>query len=974
MTRQADQRTNLFQKLSIFVSSHRITFIALFLVLAILGSLSYTTFLKREGFPAIQVPIAIASGTYFVNDAEKVDTDVLKPIQAQLDTIDTVTSVQTSTDANIFSVFVEFTEATSSEDAVAILEKAAEDANLPESAQISIPPINVSKYLNRYTVLIAMYGKDDSMTLAELQARAGEVAGDLKGVEGTIETEVLPVLQSGVNPATGKTTLVQTGFSNYGELEDGKLEARPNVLVGLVVDEEVDALHYSDRVNAKLDELEADSKNADIALAVAADDAPSVSTQIESLQGNLIDGLLIVSVMTFLFISIRASIVMVLFMILTVLSTLLVLWLIGYSLNTITLFALVLSLGLFVDDATVVVEAIDANRKKAKNALDVIKIAVGKAGAASFAGSFSITLVFVPLAFVSGLLGSFIRIMPITVIISLVISLVLSLTFIPLMSYYFMLGPDKKFSFSILGPVVSRLAAVLSYPPRLATRSSTKLGRLRGALIALVMVGLAGASLAGAGYYAQKVTFDIFPSAKDSDLLALSILYPEGTTIEQAQDIAADVNERTAKAVEPGMIESIAYSVNSASGRMSDNRGASALITLKPFNERDIKSPEIISSLQASVADVKGAKVTFGQLDAGPPAEEYPFKVQIFTDDAANAREYANELSTFLNGSDVKRINGTTAKITDVELSNFDRVVREDGKRYFQVGASFDADDTTSLVQAAQQKVEDDFNSSRLEQFGLTTDDIRFDFGQESENQESFKSMLLVGVISIFVMYMLLGIQFGDKSNAKLLSKSLFAINILVTAVSAGIVYLITEEVVGSLIGGLMFGTAAHLFGSVYKPSFIKPLLIFMAVPFSLFGVFAGLYLTDNPLSFFAMVGFFGLIGIAVNNTILLTEYAEQERRAGSTLSQAIIEATTQRLRPLLTTSITTILALLPLALSDPFWEGLAFTMIFGLISSTVLVIVSFPFFYLIVEAGRARFKRFVYRLVPSGLKSKSSV
>jgi multidrug efflux pump subunit AcrB len=132
--------------------------------------------------------------------------------------------------------------------------------------------------------------------------------------------------------------------------------------------------------------------------------------------------------------------------------------------------------------------------------------------------------------------------------------------------------------------------------------------------------------------------------------------------------------------------------------------------------------------------------------------------------------------------------------------------------------------------------------------------------------------------------------------------------------------------------------------------SFVQPLLIFIAIPFSFFGVAAGLYYTDNPLSFFVLVGFFALIGIAVNNTILLTDFANQAKDAGADKYDAMADAVAARFRPLITTSLTSVVALIPLALSDPFWQSLAVTLIFGLLSSTFLVIVAFPYLYLVTE------------------------
>ena len=101
------------------------------------------------------------------------------------------------------------------------------------------------------------------------------------------------------------------------------------------------------------------------------------------------------------------------------------------------------------------------------------------------------------------------------------------------------------------------------------------------------------------------------------------------------------------------------------------------------------------------------------------------------------------------------------------------------------------------------------------------------------------------------------------------------------------------------------------------------------------------------------MVGLLGLIGIVVNNSILLTEYANQEKDAGKDRYQAIGAAVKDRIRPLLTTTLTTVFALIPLALSDPFWQPLAYTLIFGMLSSTLLIILSFPYYYLGVERLR---------------------
>jgi multidrug efflux pump subunit AcrB len=219
----------------------------------------------------------------------------------------------------------------------------------------------------------------------------------------------------------------------------------------------------------------------------------------------------------------------------------------------------------------------------------------------------------------------------------------------------------------------------------------------------------------------------------------------------------------------------------------------------------------------------------------------------------------------------------------------------------------------TALVNATQDTVEDRYPAEVLAARGLSEDALRFDFGLESDNADSFASAGVAFLVALALMFVLLTAQFR---------------------------------------------------------SVIQPLLIFLAIPFSFFGVFFGLWVTGNPLSFFAMLGLIGLIGIAVNNTILLTDFANQERRQGADAATAISVAVRRRFRPLVSTTITTVAGLLPLALTDPFWEPLAYTIIFGLVSSTFLVLLSFPYYYLAAEKLRD-WGRYLWRRARGGRRTE---
>ena len=223
---------------------------------------------------------------------------------------------------------------------------------------------------------------------------------------------------------------------------------------------------------------------------------------------------------------------------------------------------------------------------------------------------------------------------------------------------------------------------------------------------------------------------------------------------------------------------------------------------------------------------------------------------------------------------------------------------KRNGAQYLQIQAKLSDTTDTALSLELEENVKKEFSTERLRSLGLQEDALSFDFGQESENLESFNSTIFALGAAVIVMYALLVVQFN---------------------------------------------------------SFNLPLLILLAVPMSFLGLFPGLYVTNNALSFFVMLGVTGLVGIVVNNSIMLIDITKQARDEGMPIVDAIASGVKNRFRPIITTSTTTIAGLLPLALTDPFWEPLAFSIIFGLISSSVLVLTLLPVFYAITEAVRSK-------------------
>ena len=869
-----------------FAKRYRTT-ILLWLILLVFGFLSYTTFLKKEGFPSVSPPIAIIQGTYFVDDANVVDKDIILPITQIINTEDTVESYQATSGPNFYSVFITFQEGADPEDGASNLTTLINDgASLPTNIKIDVAALDPSKFNNQYNLLLAVYLEEDT-PYQLLESKAVIVVEALLNETGIESADVVPVFEDVINPASGEKVLRQTRINRNGITQNGTATFYPAVSIGVVKAGNIDDISLSKSVNGVLDDVQESGELEGYKTRVTADFAISISQQIDSLQKSLIGGLIAVMIVALLLIGWRAAIVVALFIPTVLATTFIGMHLFGLTINTITLFAVVLTLGLFVDDATIIVEAIDSRRKGVSEHMAVIKAAVGRVGIASLAGTLTTILVFAPMLFISGILGSFIIYLPITVMIALTVSFVISIILVPFMTRPLLLSRFGKGSvldrLNFLDPVEKRMANFLSKLPLI-----NKNNRKKGRKIAFAMVGLSILAVVGAGYFAKGLPLDIFPQSKDVDALQATVEFPPGTTIEQAEIITKKLDGNIVSAVGSELIY-VTYQI-------ANEREATIEIGLTPFTKREPIAGELIDKLMAAGEEIDGAKIKYSQLDAGPPSEDFPFQMRIFARDKTLLDRAAGEISNFAQTQNFTVSNNDVA-VEGVKISAGDTITRTADGRFVTVSASFnDKDLTSQAVIELEAIITKEFNEEKLRALSLNSSALDFNVSQESENAESFSSVGVGLLLALVLMYLLLVVLFN---------------------------------------------------------SFSQPLLIFIAIPFSLFGVFLALSVSGHPLSFFVLLGMLGLIGIVVNNTILLTAYANQERERGADRYVAISNAVKDRFRPLITTTLTTVFALIPLSMRDPFWQPLAYTLIFGMISSTILIILSFPYYYLLLERIR---------------------
>lgn len=879
----------------------------LWVTLILFGALSYATLLKREGFPSVNIPFAVVSGTYFVNDPAQVDSRVTKPIaDAALKQRDT-SRVQSESAGNFFSVSIQYEEGVDAQAATKQLERTVNQTNkLPRNARVqyNVPYFGATGGdIEQIDLAISFYSTKDAVPTAQTAAKAEEAAKWLndRHIAGVKSVFVKNPLEQVKDPANGQAVTVQQNFDRYGIRQNNKTTYYNSVIIGIATEKGTDVIKLDGRVRNALDTLRQQPAFADYGVEVSASFAPSIKDNISELQRVLLEGLLAVLVVGSIVIAIRASLITVVSMVSVLLISLGFLYLIGYTLNVITLFALILGLALIVDDTIIMVEAIDAARRNTKDRRTAVRDATRKISRAMLAATLTACLSFAPLLFVGGILGSFIRAIPLTIIASLIISLFVALIFIPFMARFLLLGKKQMGTEGvkeIAAGFETKVAAFVARPMIWARNSRKK---LLGVGITAVLIGF-GFITAGL-FIAKDVVFNIFPPTKDTNGIVLTLNFPPNTTVEQAEATARQADQIAANSIGDNFVRASYYGSGNA-------QTATEQIEITSYNKRAVKAPEIVRQLQERFdTDFKGAKVAVGQLDIGPPSSA--FIVQVAADNRTAAFNAANDLATFMSKAKLKRPSGKVARFVNTNVSSSDKYITSDGKPVILVTSGFDGTDVSTLVTLGQDAVKQAFPDKRLQGYGLKAGAISFDLGQETENQDSFKTLALAFPALLVVMYVLLAVEFR---------------------------------------------------------SFLQPLLIFMAIPFSLFGIMLGLKLTNNAISFFSMLGFFALVGLSIKNTILLTDFANQARRQGMLPVDAAVAALEERFRPLFATSMTAVVSLIPLAVSSPFWEGLAVVLIFGLLSSTLLVVTVFPYYYLGAEFLRLKFtaKAFFVWLIPT--------
>ncbi len=722
------------------------------------------------------------------------------------------------------------------------------------------------------------------------------------------------------------------------------------------------------QVRTRLEELEQEysGKRVPLNFQVVFDQSRFIEHSIDEVLNTAMIGGILAIIVLFLFLrSVKSTLIIALSIPLSIVATFFLMYGANISLNIMSLSGLALGIGMLVDNSIVVLEAIHRYQTQGHSPREAADLGASEVGHAVVASTLTTVCVFAPIVFVEGIAGQLFADQALTVTFSLVASLLVAIMLIPMLAS---LGQDGVENARIETPKkVREFFLVRPYSRFLAYALRQRLVFLA---VALVLFAAALSLLAGLGS-------ELIPEISQGEFF-VDLQLPPGTPVEQTSlrieeveavirqepdveryyTIVGSGNQTGASAVEerehigqilvalgPGMLHEKETAV--LEGLREGLRDIPAVdykfsrpalfsfkqpieVIVQGYNLQALKT--YADRIRERLAQIPGLRDLKASTDGGNPEVQIHFDRQKLANYGLNINQAAGLLRNKIQGDIATELNEPDRKIdirvrvleedrrslfdlenllldvpnrSPVHLSTVADIVLEEGPTEIRrIGPQRVALISANLVDRDLQSAVDEIDQA-LQEFELPPDMFAYVGGQSEERAVAFESMQFAILLAVFLVYLVMASQFE---------------------------------------------------------SLVQPFIIMFAIPFALIGVALALYLTGLVLSVVVLIGGVILAGIVVNNSIVLIDFTNQLRGQGKDKFQAIQEACAVRLRPILMTTSTTVLGLIPMAVS--LGEGselrvpMAVTVIGGLMTSTLLTLALVPVLYTLLTREKVTMEK----------------
>jgi HAE1 family hydrophobic/amphiphilic exporter-1 len=734
----------------------------------------------------------------------------------------------------------------------------------------------------------------------------------------------------------------------------------------------------SKQVMAELEKIKQEL-NLDLKIDVVMDQAEYIQQSIHNTEKMILEGAILAILVIFLFLrNWRSTFIIFVSIPISIITTFILMYFTNSTVNLITMGGLALGVGRIVDDSIVVFENIYRHRQMGEPRMQAAQKGAAEVGGAVIAATLTIIAVFAPIAYVQGLTSILFKPLAITICCAILASLFVSLTIIPLLASRLLtdetmeklakleLGEGKK-----LGDRFGRWLNGLG--DRYSRLLQVALQRRRRVIVGVTLLMLASLALV-------PVIGAEFMPAMDTGEISINIEMDKGSSIESTDEVSLEVEKRLGTIPEADLVfASVGSSSVMLMGAGSHTDVSTMYVKLCPRKERDKDVNEICEEIRQILADIPGAKIEVGVMDNASMMSSGggAISIQIRGDDLDVLRDLSAQITEV-----VRKVPGTrevVSSLTDGSPELQIHIDRDKAAAYgltpIQVSSTINA--AMQGTVATQYRVEGEEVDVRVKYSGEGVQDIDYLKNLTLSNALGMKVKL--SQIAVFkVEQGPISIDRYDQVRIANINGDLFNRDLksVMDDIKAGVNKIelpsgyeveyagqsqqMTDTFADLALALILAIILVYAVMAVQYESFFNPFVIMFSLPTALIGIILSLFITGRALSVPAFIGIIMLVGVAVSNAIVFVDYLKQQLEKGMERDQAIIETGRVRLRPILMTAFSTILAMLPLALGlgegGEYQAPLATVVIGGLLVSTLITLILVPVVYSILDdIGRRR-------------------
>tara|TARA_Y100001960_G_scaffold208753_1_gene218035 strand:+ start:307 stop:3429 length:3123 start_codon:yes stop_codon:yes gene_type:complete len=732
-----------------------------------------------------------------------------------------------------------------------------------------------------------------------------------------------------------------------------------NVSMGIVPQSDANPLEVADRVHAEVKSIQQFLPEG-TRLAIDYDSTVFIERSIAEVYSTLfITGGLVILVLYIFIGQVRATLIPAVTVPVSLISSFIAAYYFGFSINLITLMALILSIGLVVDDAIVVVENIFHHIENGEKPLLAAYKGTREVGFAVIATTLVLVMVFLPISFMDGMVGLLFTEFSVLLAMSVIFSSLIALTLTPVLGSKLLKANVKPNRFNLF---IDRMFGHLESGYRKVLKAALK-WKWAAPLVILACIG-------GSWGLMQQVPAQLTPS-EDRGVIFAFVRGADATSYNRMSANMDIVEERLMPLLGQGFLKSFSIQSPAFGGNAGDQTGFVIMI-LEDWNDRDVTAQQALGQVRKALAGIPDVRV-FPFMPGFRGGSSEPVQFVLGGSDYPELKQWAEKLerlaeeSPYMEGADINYSEKTPELVVTVDKQR----AAELGIRVSDISDTLEImlggkSETTFVERGEEYDVylrgdEDSFNNAA-------------DLSQIYMRTASGELVTLDAVTKIEEVASSIRLSHYNKQKAITITANLsdgYTLGEALDFLDQQAIELLPGDISVSYSGEskdykenqssilVVFALAllvAYLVLAAQFESFINPLVVMFTVPMGVFGGFLGLFLMGQGLNIYSQIGMIMLIGMVTKNGILIVEFANQLRDRGIEFEKAIVDASARRLRPIMMTAFTTLAGAIPLIVSTGAgYESrvaVGTVIFFGMAFATLVTLFVIPAMYRLISAS----------------------